>query len=144
MQSLLLFTTCSIYSTSLVIQWLVLCSRTPYSHVPKIGGKEVDLFLLFKKVQELGGFTKVCTCVPDFEFTTIRIIDTVTVGTSSIIVLLQIEDRCGLGECCKWRHSRPPLSIFLKLEIELGTFSTFVPVAIKQLGFSCMHVGRGS
>ena len=40
--------------------------------MPRIGGKEVDLYLLFRKVQELGGFTKVCVHVCHFEFATTR------------------------------------------------------------------------
>lgn len=33
--------------------------RTPYDRIPQIGGREVDLYRLYRRVIELGGFQKV-------------------------------------------------------------------------------------
>lgn len=46
-----------------LLQWLCVCVlrfRTPFRRVPVIGGREIDLYLLYSLVTAQGGWIKVC------------------------------------------------------------------------------------
>jgi len=52
---------------------ILLINRTPIKKVPIVGGEAVDMFTLYQKVVEMGGFTKVCANFTCFFYVCVHI-----------------------------------------------------------------------
>ena len=48
-----------VFNWLLTIKVFLYCFRTPIDRIPRIGTKEIDLYLLYQRVTDLGGWKKV-------------------------------------------------------------------------------------
>lgn len=103
---------------SYVVSFVMFC-RTPITRIPRIGGKEVDLYLLYRRVIGFGGWRKVnsthCLNLPPFRVVYISIAATRVSCCGSCMIIFSIES-CLLGVS----FDRVVISLFIKDGFHIG------------------------